>query len=47
VIIYLGQKLLPGSRELLFTKVQDMSPNFWFVLAPDKDLAVSPEHSIY
>jgi len=29
--------------ELLFPKIRVAHPNFWFVLAPSKDLAVSPQ----
>jgi len=45
VIICLGQELLLGSGELLLTEFRDeFNPIFCFVLAPNKDLAVSLLH---
>jgi len=45
VIIYLFATLLSESSELLFTESQDVfNPIFCFVLAPNKDLAVSVPH---
>ncbi len=45
VIICLPIRLLSGSSELLLTEIQDeINPNFCFVLALSKDLAVSPQH---
>ena len=45
MIICLGQKLLFGSGELLLTEIQDeINPNFCFILAPNKDLAVSLQY---
>jgi len=45
MIICLGQELLPGSGELLLTEIQDeINLDFCFVLAPNKDLAVSFLH---
>ncbi len=41
VIIYLRQALLHGCGELLLTEFWYVFPNFCFVLAPSKDLAVS------
>ena len=45
VIIYLAPRLLKGSSELLITRLNFMNEILvGFVLAPRKDLAVSPSH---
>jgi len=44
VIIYLGQTLLFSSSELLLTEFWYVFPILCFVLAPNKDLAVSFLH---
>ena len=44
MIIYLFSALLPESSELLLTFFTDETMNTGFVLAPNKDLAVSPLH---
>lgn len=45
MIICLGQGLLSGSSELIFTRLNFINEILvGSILAPDKDLAVSPEH---